>query len=54
MFYNGLNEQRHLTGVMIGLETDPELKKFLEATKAQLDAHYATVGALLDRRYFTH
>ena len=54
MFYNGLNEQRHLTGVMIGLETDPELKKFLEATKAQLDAHYATVGSLLDRRYFTH
>ena len=54
MFYNGLNEQRHLTGVMIGLETDPGLKKFLETTKAQLDAHYATVEALLNRRYFTH
>ena len=54
MFYNTLNEQRHLTGVMVGLETDPGLKKFLETTKAQLDERYAKVGALLDRRYFTH
>lgn len=53
MFYNTLNEQRHLTGVMIGLEADPGLKKFLETTKAQLDERYAKVGALLDRRYFT-
>jgi hypothetical protein len=53
MFYNALNEQRHLTGVMIGLETDPALRKFLETTKAQLDARYARVGALLKRRYFT-
>jgi hypothetical protein len=54
MFYNALNEQRHLTGVMVGLETDPALRKFLETTKAQLDARYAKVGALLNRRYFTH
>jgi hypothetical protein len=54
MFYNSLNEQRHLTGVMVGLETDPGLRQFLETTKAQLDAHYAKVGALLNRRYFTH
>jgi hypothetical protein len=54
MFYNSLNEQRHLTGVMVGLETDPALKQFLETTKAQLDARYAKVGALLNRRYFTH
>ena len=54
MFYNALNEQRHLTGVMVGLETDPGLKQFLETTKDQLDAHYAKVGALLSRRYFTH
>jgi hypothetical protein len=54
MFYNGLNEQRHLTGVMVGLETDPALRKFLETTKVQLDARYAKVGALLNRRYFTH
>jgi len=54
MFYNSLNEQRHLTGVMVGLETDPGLKKFLETTKAQLEEHYAKVGALLNRRYFTH
>jgi len=54
MFYNSLNEQRHLTGVMAGLETDPELKKFLETTRAQLDERYAKVGALLNRRYFTH
>jgi hypothetical protein len=53
MFYNTLNEQRHLTGVMVGLEPDPTLKKFLETTKAQLEAHYAKVGALLNRRYFT-
>jgi hypothetical protein len=53
MFYDALNEQRHLTGVMVGLETDPALKKFLETTKAQLDTNYAQVGALLNRRYFT-
>jgi hypothetical protein len=53
MFYDTLNEQRHLTGVMVGLETDPGLKKFLETTKAQLDERYAKVGALLNRRYFT-
>jgi hypothetical protein len=53
MFYNTLNEQRHLTGVMVGLEPDPALKKFLETTKAQLEARYAKVGALLNRRYFT-
>jgi hypothetical protein len=54
MFYDSLNEQRHLTGVMVGLETDPALRKFLETTKAQLDERYAKVGALLNRRYFTH
>jgi hypothetical protein len=54
MFYNSLNEQSHLTGVMVGLETDPGLKQFLETTKAQLDEYYAKVGALLNRRYFTH
>jgi hypothetical protein len=52
-FYDSLNEQRHLTGVMVGLETDPALKKFLQTTKAQLDTRYAKVGALLNRRYFT-
>jgi hypothetical protein len=54
MFYDALNEQRHLTGVMVGLETDPALKQFLETTHSQLEARYAKVGALLDRRYFTH
>jgi hypothetical protein len=53
MFYNTLNEQRHLAGVMLGLETDPALRKFLETTKAQLETRYANVGALLNRRYFT-
>ena len=52
MFYNTLNEQRHLTGVMVGRETDPALRKFLETTKAQLEARYAKVGALLSRHYF--
>jgi hypothetical protein len=53
MFYNTLNEQRHLVGVMIGLEPDRSLKKFLETTKAQLEERYAQVGSLLNRRYFT-
>jgi hypothetical protein len=53
MFYNTLNEQRHLTGVMMGLETDPALRKFSETTKAQLEERYAKVGTLLNRRYFT-
>jgi hypothetical protein len=54
MFYDALNEQRHLVAVMLGLETDPGLRKFLETTKAQLDERHAKVGALLDHRYFTH
>lgn len=54
MFDNALNEQRHLAGVMVELEPDPGLKRFLETTRAQLDARYAKVGALLNRRYFTH
>jgi hypothetical protein len=54
MFYDALNEQRHLVGVMVGMETDAGLKKFLETTKSQLDSRYAKVGALLKRRYFTH
>jgi hypothetical protein len=52
-FYDSLNEQRHLTGVMMPLETNPGLKKFLETTKAQLEERYAKVGELLNRRYFT-
>ena len=54
MFYNTLNEQRHVVGVMLERETDPALKKVLETTKAQLEARYTKVGALLNRRYFTH
>ena len=54
MFYNTLNEQRHLVGVMVELETDPALKKFLETTQGQLEARYAKVGALLNKRYFVH
>jgi hypothetical protein len=53
-FYDSLNEQRHLTGVMVKLETEPALKNFLETTKAQLEEQHAKVGALLNRRYFTH
>lgn len=54
MFYDALNEQRHLAAVMVPQETSPNLKKFLESTKAQLDEHHAKIGALLNRRYFTH
>jgi hypothetical protein len=53
MFYDALNEQRHLTGVMLGLETNPALRKFLETTKTQLDERHTKVGALLNKRYFT-
>jgi hypothetical protein len=53
-FYDALNEQRHLVAVMVSLEPDPALKKFLESTRAQLDERYAKVGSLLNRRYFTH
>jgi hypothetical protein len=53
MFYNSLNEQRHLAGVMVGLESEPGLKKFLETTTAQLEERYGKVEALLNRRYFT-
>ncbi len=52
-FDDSLNEQRHLTAVMIERETVPGLKQFLETTKAQLDEHYAKVEALLNKRYFT-
>jgi hypothetical protein len=52
-FYDLLNEQRHLTGVMLRLETNPGLRDFLETTKGQLEERYAQVGALLNRRYFT-
>jgi hypothetical protein len=54
MFYNTLNEQRHLVGVMLKRETDPALKKFLETTKAQLQARYDNVERLLNDRYFIH
>jgi hypothetical protein len=54
MFYDALNEQRHLVGVMLELETDPGLRKFLETAKAQLNERHAKVGTLLNRRYFTH
>ena len=52
MFYNALNEQRHLTEAMAGLD-DAALSNFLDTIKAQLDARYAKVAALLNRRYFT-
>jgi hypothetical protein len=54
MFYNALNEQRHLVAIMAGLESSPALKEFLESTKAQLNQRYTKVGALLNRRYFVH
>jgi hypothetical protein len=54
MFYNTLNEQRHLVGVMVGRETHPALRKFLETTRNELEARYGRVEALLNTRYFTH
>jgi hypothetical protein len=54
MFYDALNEQRHLVGVMMKKETEPALREFLAQTKAQLDDRYSKVGSLLNRKYFTH
>ncbi len=54
MFYDSLNEQRHLTRVMAEIESDPGLRGFLERTQGELQEHYVKVGALLNRRYFTH
>lgn len=54
MFYNTLNEQRHLVGVMLERETQPALRKFLETTRDELEARYGRVEALLNKRYFTH
>ena len=51
--YEALDEERHLVGVMLPLETVPALRDFLATTKSQLDERYARVGALLNRRYFT-
>jgi len=54
MFFNSLNEQRHLVGVMLERETDPSSKEFLKETKGQLDERYTRVEALLNQRYFRH
>jgi hypothetical protein len=53
-FYDSLNEQRHLVALMIDGETVPALRKFLEATKSQLDERYVKIDSLLNRHYFTH
>lgn len=53
-FYNALDEQRHLVGVMIEREPDPALKSFLIKTTEQLEARHRKVEALLNRRYFAH
>lgn len=52
MFYNALDEQRHLVGVMIEREPDPGLKKFLQTTRTRLDARRVAVGDLLEHQYF--
>lgn len=54
MFYNALDEQRHLVGVLLEREPEPGLRKFLTSTKTQLDERHAKVDALLKRRYFVH
>ena len=53
-FHDALNEQRHLVRAMLERETVPALKDFLEKTRYELDSRYEKVGALLNRRYFTH
>lgn len=52
MFYNALDEQRHLVGVMIEREPEPALKSFLEKTRTQLEGKRSKLEDLLNRRYF--
>lgn len=52
MFYNALDEQRHLVGVMIEREPEPGLKSFLEKTRTQLEGKRSKLEDLLNRRYF--
>ncbi|WP_293392294.1 hypothetical protein [Nevskia sp.] len=52
MFYNALDEQRHLVGVMIEREPESGLKSFLEKTKTQLEGKRGKLEELLNRRYF--
>lgn len=52
MFYNALDEQRHLVGVMIQREPEPGLKSFLEKTKTQLEGKRSKLEELLNHRYF--
>lgn len=52
MFYNALDEQRHLVGVMIEREPEPGLKSFLEKTKSRLEGRRGKLEELLNRRYF--
>ncbi len=52
MFYNALDEQRHLVGVMIEREPEPGLLSFLRQTKEQLESRRGKLRELLDRRYF--
>ncbi|WP_428380717.1 hypothetical protein [Nevskia ramosa] len=52
MFYNALDEQRHLVGVMIEREPEPGLKSFLEKIRTQLEGKRSKLEDLLNRRYF--
>ena len=54
MFFNALDEQRHLVGVMIDMEPNKNLNEFLVKTKKELESRYTKVGALLNRNYYTH
>jgi hypothetical protein len=53
MFYNALDEQRHLVGVMLERETDPPLKDYLRKTKDQLETQHGKIEKLLERSYFS-
>ena len=52
MFYNALDEQRHLVGVMIELEPEPALQSFLEKTRTQLEGRRSKLEDQLNRHYF--
>lgn len=52
LLQDALDEQRHLLGVMLDDEPNAELKRFLQHSKAQLDALYLRYEDLLEKRYF--
>lgn len=52
MLRDMLDEQRHIVSVMLADETAPDLKHFLQETRAGMDGLYQRYDQLLAKRYF--